>query len=256
MDQYLLLYVVATKMLVILFADSLLKKYGMLSLAKLIAMLRHVLVLHQQIRTSMLLALLGLAGGHFQQHSFFTKASISNQGEYKYVANGPLLACSWVDKLVHGWTSLFTGGQACSWVDKLVHGWSSLFMGGQACSRVDKLVHGWTSLFTGGQACSRVVKLVHGWTSLLMGGQACSRVDKLVHGWTSLFTGGQACSRVHVSIVHSLVYISIAMLIIRYIYDKLSPFCSFFHNSNNRNYYSRTSELRSPQLRKTRSTGH
>ena len=35
----------------------------------------------------------------------------------------------------------------------------------------------------------------------------------------------------HVSIVHSLVYISIATLIIRYIYAKLSPFCSFFHNS-------------------------
>ena len=95
----------------------------------------------------------------FPAAQLFTKASISNRGENKYVANGPLLACSWwtslfmVDKLVHGWTSLFVGGQACSWVDKLVHGWTSLFVGGQACSWVDRLVHGWTSLFMGGQAC-------------------------------------------------------------------------------------------------------
>ena len=44
----------------------------------------------------------------FPAAQLFTKASISNWGECKYVANGPLLACSWVDKWTIHFFVLFT----------------------------------------------------------------------------------------------------------------------------------------------------
>ena len=46
----------------------------------------------------------------FPAAQLFTKASISNGGESKYVANGPPLACSWVDKrTIHFLSTLHPG---------------------------------------------------------------------------------------------------------------------------------------------------
>ena len=46
----------------------------------------------------------------FPAAELFTKASVSNRGEYKYVANGPLLACSWADKRTIYFLSTFHPG--------------------------------------------------------------------------------------------------------------------------------------------------